>query len=44
MEQSVAKFGEQGVIDLLGINGYYTFLAMTMDAARTALPPVSPSR
>ena len=33
------KFGEQGVIDLLGINGYYTFLAMTMNAARTALPP-----
>jgi len=37
--KAVAKFGEAGVIDLLGINGYYTFLAMTMNAARTALPP-----
>jgi 4-carboxymuconolactone decarboxylase len=37
--KALAKFGEQGVIDLLGINGYYTFLAMTMNAARTALPP-----
>ncbi len=36
--KALAKFGEQGVIDLLGINGYYTFLAMTMNAARTALP------
>lgn len=36
--KAVAKFGEQGVIDLLGINGYYTFLAMTMNAARTGLP------
>jgi 4-carboxymuconolactone decarboxylase len=26
------------VIDLLGINGYYTLLAMTMNAARTGLP------
>jgi 4-carboxymuconolactone decarboxylase len=36
--KAVAKFGEQGVIDLLGINGYYTFLAMTMNATRTGLP------
>lgn len=36
--RAVAKFGEQGVIDLLGINGYYTFLAMAMNAARTGLP------
>jgi 4-carboxymuconolactone decarboxylase len=36
--KALAKFGEQGVIDLLGINGYYTFLAMTLNAARTALP------
>jgi 4-carboxymuconolactone decarboxylase len=36
--KAVAKFGEQGVIDLLGINGYYTFLAMAMNVARTGLP------
>ena len=40
--KAVAKFGEAGVIYLLGINGYYTFLAMTMNAARTALPPGVP--
>jgi 4-carboxymuconolactone decarboxylase len=31
-------FGEQGVIDMLGINGYYTFLAMIMNGTRTAVP------
>ncbi len=35
----VARFGEQGAIDLAGINGYYSFLAMVMNTARTALPP-----
>jgi 4-carboxymuconolactone decarboxylase len=37
-KKAVEKFGEQGVIDLLGVNGYYTFLAITMNATRTALP------
>lgn len=32
-------FGEQGVVDLMGLNGYYTLLAMVMNAARTAPPP-----
>jgi 4-carboxymuconolactone decarboxylase len=36
--RAVAKFGEQGVIDLLGVTGYYTFLAIVMNATRTALP------
>lgn len=35
---AVARFGEQGVIDLTGINGYYALLAMTMNVAQTALP------
>lgn len=34
----VARFGEQGAIDMAGINGYYTLLAMTLNMARTALP------
>src|SRR5882724_2908872 len=34
----LAKFGEQGIIDLIGVNGYYTFLAMVLNATRTALP------
>jgi len=27
--------GEKGVVDLVGINGYYTLLAMTLNVART---------
>ncbi|WP_375464328.1 carboxymuconolactone decarboxylase family protein [uncultured Methylobacterium sp.] len=38
----VALFGEQGAIDLTGINGYYALLAMTMNVARTALPGGAP--
>lgn len=34
----VARFGEQGVIDAVGITGYYTFLAMVLNTARTPLP------
>lgn len=36
------RFGEQGVIDMLGINGYYTFLAMIMNGVRTAVPDGKP--
>lgn len=36
------KFGEQGIIDLIGVNGYYTFLAMVLNATRTALPKGAP--
>jgi 4-carboxymuconolactone decarboxylase len=35
---ALALFGEQGVVDLTGINGYYTLLAMVMNAAQTAVP------
>jgi 4-carboxymuconolactone decarboxylase len=36
---ALAAFGEHGLVDLIGINGYYTFLAMVMNAAQTAVPP-----
>ncbi|TFW35829.1 carboxymuconolactone decarboxylase family protein [Massilia horti] len=36
---ALALFGEHGVVDLMGINGYYTFLAMVMNTAQTAVPP-----
>jgi len=36
--RAVGKFGEQGVIDVMGIAGYYTMLAMVMNTARTPLP------
>ena len=38
---ALAQFGEQGVVDLMGLNGYYTFLAMVMNTARTAVPASS---
>ncbi len=31
-------FGERGVVDLCGLCGYYTLLAMVMNVARTPLP------
>jgi 4-carboxymuconolactone decarboxylase len=37
--RAVAKFGEQDVIDLLGVVGYYNFLAIVMNATRTAMQP-----
>ena len=40
--RAVAKFGEQGVIDMAGTNGYYDFLAMSMNAAQTAPDPSKP--
>jgi len=36
--RAIAKLGEQGVIDALGITGYYTMLAMVLNTARTPLP------
>jgi 4-carboxymuconolactone decarboxylase len=36
--RAVEKVGEQGVIDVLGITGYYTMLAMVMNTTRTPLP------
>ena len=36
--RTVRAFGEQGVIDLIGIQGYYTLLAMVLNTARTPVP------
>jgi 4-carboxymuconolactone decarboxylase len=36
--RAVARYGEQGVIDAVGITGYYTLLAMVLNTARTPLP------
>lgn len=35
---ALAAFGEQGVVDLIGICGYYTIVAMTLNVAEVALP------
>lgn len=32
------RFGKPAVVDMVGINGYYTFLAMQLNAARYKLP------
>ena len=32
------RFGKQGVVDLTGISGYYTLLAMQLNTAQYALP------
>jgi 4-carboxymuconolactone decarboxylase len=41
-ERAVLKFGEHGVIDLIGVSGYYGLLAMVMNVARTAVPEGHP--
>jgi 4-carboxymuconolactone decarboxylase len=33
--RAVAKLGEQGMMDLVGVNGYFTLMAMTLNTART---------
>ena len=33
--RALTLFGEQGVVDLIAVNGYYALLAMVMNAART---------
>ena len=37
-QRAIERFGEHGTVDLIGINGYYTMLAMLMNAARTPVP------
>jgi 4-carboxymuconolactone decarboxylase len=36
--RAIKVFGEQGVIDIVGITGYYTMLAMVLNTARTPVP------
>jgi 4-carboxymuconolactone decarboxylase len=37
-ERAKSRFGAKGVVDLTGIVGYYTFLAMQLNAAQYPLP------
>lgn len=37
-QRAVAKFGDQGVIDLLGVVGYFTAVSMIMNVAHTPPP------
>ena len=41
--RAIAKFGEPGVIEAASLVGYYTYLAMVMNTARTPLPAAAKS-
>jgi 4-carboxymuconolactone decarboxylase len=36
--QGIAAFGERGMVELVGILGYYTFVAMTLNAFEMRMP------
>jgi 4-carboxymuconolactone decarboxylase len=37
--RALDKFGEPGIVEMASIQGYYTYLAMVMSAARVTVPP-----
>jgi len=37
--KALEKFGEQGIMDLVAVNGYYDVVSMTLNVARVAPPP-----
>jgi 4-carboxymuconolactone decarboxylase len=37
--RAVARFGEQGTIEMVGVVAYYTFQSVVLNTARTPLPP-----
>ncbi len=38
-KRAVATLGERGVIDLVGVSGYYTLVSMVLNVATIPLPP-----
>jgi 4-carboxymuconolactone decarboxylase len=38
-KRAVALFGEKGVMDLIGVSGYYTLVSMTLNVAEVPVPP-----
>ena len=40
--RSVARFGEQGTIEMVGVVAYYTFQSMVLNTARTPVPAGGP--
>jgi 4-carboxymuconolactone decarboxylase len=36
--RALEKFGERGIMDLIGVNGYYDAVSMTLNVARVAPP------
>ncbi len=37
-QRAVAAFGERGIIDLIGIHGYYSLLAMVLNVSQAPIP------
>ena len=37
-QKVVNRFGEQGVMDLIAVNGYYTLIAMVLNVDRPPVP------
>jgi 4-carboxymuconolactone decarboxylase len=47
--RALAKFGERGIVDMIGLNGHYTMISMMLNTARTpiqagATPALAPFR
>jgi 4-carboxymuconolactone decarboxylase len=42
-DRALERFGEKGVMDLVGIAGYYSLLAMVLNTARTPVPDGRPA-
>ncbi|HTB18819.1 MAG TPA: carboxymuconolactone decarboxylase family protein [Bryobacteraceae bacterium] len=40
-DRAVKKFGEQGVVSITALNGYYAMLAMVLNVARTPILPAN---
>lgn len=41
--RAVARYGEQGTIEMVGVVAYYTFQSMVLNTARTPAPPGAPA-
>ena len=37
--RTLAEFGEQAIVDMVGLSGYYTLIAMVLNSAQTPLRP-----
>ena len=40
--RALALFGERGVVDLIGVSGYYTAVSMTLNVAQVMPPADAP--
>ena len=42
LQTAFAKFGERGVVDLIGVSGYYTLVSMILNVDKQPLPAGTP--